>query len=120
MRDQRAAFRPSAAAREFGERAAAESLRLETRNRVRRAAERAGAAAVAARSVGRLAHTAGVDHENESAPLHVPTSELKAYPSFVCARMRVKVDVAQPLGRQVRVDLGRGDVGVPEHLLQRA
>jgi hypothetical protein len=34
--------------------------------------------------------------------------------------MRVEVDVTQPLGRQVRVDLGRGDVGVPEHLLQRA
>ncbi len=34
--------------------------------------------------------------------------------------MRVEVDVSQPLGRQVRVDLGGADVGVSEHLLQRA
>src|SRR6185437_12896349 len=34
--------------------------------------------------------------------------------------MRVEVDVSQALGRQVRVDLGGADVGVSEHLLQRA
>jgi len=31
-----------------------------------------------------------------------------------------EVDVLQPLGRQVRVDLGGREVGVTEHLLQRA
>src|SRR6476620_9504631 len=35
-------------------------------------------------------------------------------------RVGVEVDVLEPLGRQVGVDLGRGDVGVAEHLLQRA
>src|SRR6478609_3284833 len=36
------------------------------------------------------------------------------------ARVRVEVDVAQPVGREVRVELRGGDVGVAEHLLQRA
>src|SRR3954465_6988391 len=36
------------------------------------------------------------------------------------ARVRVEVDVLQALGREVRVELGRGDVRVAEHLLQRA
>src|SRR4051794_31956635 len=36
------------------------------------------------------------------------------------ARVRLEVHVLEPLGRQVRVDLRRGDVGVPEHLLHRA
>src|SRR4051812_46659756 len=35
------------------------------------------------------------------------------------ARMRPEVDVLQALGRQVRVDLGGGNVGVAEHLLHR-
>ena len=34
--------------------------------------------------------------------------------------MSVEVHVAQPIGRQVRVDLCRADVRVAEHLLQRA
>src|SRR3954452_10104092 len=34
--------------------------------------------------------------------------------------MRVEVDVSQALGAEVRVDLRRGDVGMAEHLLQRA
>src|SRR4051794_12315632 len=33
-------------------------------------------------------------------------------------RVGVEVDVLQPLGREVGVDLGRGDVGVAEHLLE--
>src|ERR1700704_882651 len=36
------------------------------------------------------------------------------------AWMSVEVDVAQTVGREVGVDLGRPDVGVPEHLLERA
>ena len=36
------------------------------------------------------------------------------------ARVGVEVDVLEPLGGQVRVDLRGGDVGVPEHLLYRA
>src|SRR3954451_24885453 len=36
------------------------------------------------------------------------------------ARVRVEVDVLQPVGRQVRVELRGGDVGVAEHLLEAA
>src|SRR5258708_5539681 len=36
------------------------------------------------------------------------------------ARMRPKIDVLQVVRRQVRVELGRGNVGVTEHLLDRA
>src|SRR3954470_21379917 len=36
------------------------------------------------------------------------------------ARVRVEVDVLEAVGREVRVELGRGDVRVAEHLLQRA
>src|SRR4051794_2074961 len=36
------------------------------------------------------------------------------------ARMRPKIDVLQMVRREVRVELGRGDVGVTEHLLHRA
>ena len=34
-------------------------------------------------------------------------------------RMGVEVDVAEAIGGQMGVDLGRADVGVAEHLLQR-
>ena len=34
-------------------------------------------------------------------------------------RVRFEIHLAQPIRRQVGVDLGRTDVGVPEHLLQR-
>jgi hypothetical protein len=34
------------------------------------------------------------------------------------AGMSVEVHATQPLGRQVGVDLGGPDVGVPEHLLE--
>jgi hypothetical protein len=34
--------------------------------------------------------------------------------------MRVEVHVAQPVGREVGVDLSGPDVGVTEHLLERA
>ena len=36
------------------------------------------------------------------------------------ARVRPEVHVLQPVGGEMRVDLGRRDVGVAEHLLQRA
>src|SRR5687767_557592 len=35
-------------------------------------------------------------------------------------RMRLEVDVLQALGGQVRIHLRGSDVGVPQHLLQRA
>jgi hypothetical protein len=35
-------------------------------------------------------------------------------------RMGIEVDIPQSLGREVCVDLSRSDVGVAEHLLQRA
>jgi len=35
-------------------------------------------------------------------------------------RVRVEVDVLEPVGREVCVQLGGGDVGVAEHFLQRA
>ena len=38
----------------------------------------------------------------------------------VSPRVGVEVDVLEPLGGQMRVELGRGDVGVAEHLLQGA
>src|SRR3972149_4521195 len=34
-------------------------------------------------------------------------------------RVMLPVDLLEPLGRHVRVDLGGGDVGVPEHRLDR-
>src|SRR4051812_2772854 len=40
--------------------------------------------------------------------------------SLARAGVRREVDVFQALGREVRVDLRRGDVGVAEHLLNRA
>src|SRR6478609_985115 len=36
------------------------------------------------------------------------------------ARMRPKIDVLQMIGREVRVELGRGYIRVAEHLLHRA
>ena len=83
-------------------------------------AESAGPAVAPSRGAGPLARAAGADHDNENTPLHRSESELTAYPSFVCTRMRAEVHVTQPLGGEVRVELGGCDVGVPEHLLQRA
>src|SRR5271154_2438551 len=36
------------------------------------------------------------------------------------AWVRAEVDVLEPVGREVGVDLGGGEIGVAEHLLQRA
>ena len=65
-------------------------------------------------------------HRLESSSRQPPGRRLQAAQSCggvrgeLGARMRVEVDVAQALGRQVGVDLGGADVGVAEHLLQRA
>ena len=52
-------------------------------------------------------------------PAHEPLLRLAIAPALG-PRVRVEVDVLQALGREVGVDLGGRQIGVAEHLLQRA
>ena len=84
------------------------------RHRLRHMQERVGAGVPVVGGVGQLACTAGVDNDHEGAALHGWKRAV-----LVRARMRAEVHVAQSLGREMRVELRGGDIGVSEHLLER-
>src|SRR5829696_298340 len=85
-----------------------------TRICLRRRPWRAGA------SWRRIVSTSGSSGTSPGSSRPVPCVLRSPVSAHGRSRMRPEVDVLQPLAGQVCVELGRRDVGVPEHLLDRA
>ncbi len=97
---------------------------VETAGGLRQVPERVRAGVAVVGGVRQGADAARVEHDDEGPPSQPRSHRAILARSLGSADLRpgvrLEVHVAQPLGCQMRVDLGRADVGVAEHLLQRA